>query len=105
MIDQHLAHQSRRKGVELAAIFKGCVFFFGQPDPGLVNQCRWLQRWLGMLAPEVALGDFAQFGIDRACRGVERCTIALSPLRQQLCYVALRVRHGVYSIPGRALPL
>ena len=60
-----------------------------QPQPGFVNQSGGLQGVIAMFAVQIAIRDFAQFRVDDVHGRVQSRAVALLPLHEQLCDVAL----------------
>jgi len=61
-----------------------------QPDEGLVDERRCLQRVIVALAPHLEAGKAAEFLVDDRYQIVERGPIAAAPGEQQLGHVRTR---------------
>jgi hypothetical protein len=69
-----------------------------EPEVSLVHERSALQSVIRALAAEITPGLAAQFLIDQGHQGVKRLVIAVSPIYEQLCYLA--GRKSVHIDPG-----
>ena len=82
VIDQNLPHELRGHSEEMSTILPLWQSLFGHAHVGFVHQGRALQRVVGTLALQIAVGNAAQFGVHQRQQRVERRLVSASPADQ-----------------------
>jgi hypothetical protein len=94
-IDQDAPHQLRRHREEMRAILPPHLARINQPQIGLVDQRRGLQRVARLLAVHVVSGQSAQLFINQRHELLQRQLIASAPGQQQMSdFLDRRLRHN-----------
>jgi hypothetical protein len=83
VLDEDLAHEARRNGEEVGAVFKADGFEAAEVDVSFVHEGGCLKDVAGPLAAEVGRSDPFQFGVEKASDLIERIFIAFLPLIQE----------------------
>ena len=108
MIDQNLAHQVGRDAEELRAAGALHLRLVHQPQVGLVDQRRRLQRVVRPLAADIGGREAAQFAVDERHQFAQCLLVAAAPgLEQSRYFPGSRCRHSpprstrLYTAGGR----
>ncbi len=72
MVDENLAHHSRRYGIEVRAILVTRTAVIYQPQVSFVNQSGGLQGVILRFAPQIPFRDAVQFLVDQRNQEIER---------------------------------
>src|SRR5262249_52147047 len=86
VVDQDTPHYLRRYGEEVPSVLPTNSLLVHEPEIGLVNQRRSLERVSGGLVTHVPSGHAAQLGINQRHQPVEGCGIAFAPGAEKLRY-------------------
>ena len=89
MIDEDAPHHLRGERVELLPVIEGRLILLHQPQPGLVDERRGLQRMAAPLAPEERVGDLPQLAVDDRRQRIERGAVAVGPPRQEMRHLTV----------------
>ena len=92
MIDQNVPHHLCGQAEELRAMLKGDRFLISQTDVDFVHQGSGLQSVGPGLAPQITIGQLAQFVIDERHQLIERGSVTAAPSNQQSRNTLMRSR-------------
>jgi hypothetical protein len=95
VVDEYPAHHVGGHAKEVRAIVPVNATLIDQPEEGLVNKSRRLERVTGSLAPKLTRGDPAQFIVDNRQQLIEGVRVASTPITEGCRVVSCR--HDVSS--------
>jgi hypothetical protein len=78
VVDEDVAHHLRGEAEELRAVLPVDAVLTDESQVYFVDQGRGLQRVVGVLAPQVGLGEAAKLGVDQRQKGVQSLFVTLA---------------------------